>query len=93
MAALPEQQDRTNRSAIVMRVLALLTVAVSLVFFFALARPAGPHAQAQSTKTTTQQTVIGRDCLQCHRAIVQSFALDAHGKSAKFLKDLTRCEV
>jgi predicted CXXCH cytochrome family protein len=95
VAALPEQQDRTDLLAIIIRVLALLVVAVSLVFFFAFARPAGPHAQAQSTKTTTQQTIIGRDCLQCHRAIVQSFALDAHGKSAKFLKDsrAAKCEL
>ena len=31
--------------------------------------------------------MIGRDCQQCHRAIVESFALEIHGKSAKFLKD------
>src|SRR5258706_1952006 len=79
----------------VVRTLALLILAFSIAFFFALVRPGWPLAQAQSTKTSAQQSVIGRDCLQCHRAIVQSFALDAHGKSAKFLKDsrAAKCEL
>ncbi|MGQ0761321.1 MAG: DmsE family decaheme c-type cytochrome [Acidobacteriota bacterium] len=47
-----------------------------------------PSAKAQtSAARLSQQTVIGKDCQQCHRLIVQTFALDAHGKSAKFLKD------
>jgi predicted CXXCH cytochrome family protein len=44
-------------------------------------------AEVESTSLATQETVIGRDCLQCHRLVVQTFALNSHGKSAKFLKD------
>jgi predicted CXXCH cytochrome family protein len=95
VAPLPKQCDRTDPLSITLRVTALLVVAVVVGLFFAFARPAGPPAQAQSTKTSVQQTVIGRDCQQCHRVIVESFALDTHGKSAKFLKDsrAAKCEV
>jgi len=92
---LAEQEDRTVASSITIRVLGLLTVAGLAVFFFAFARPANPPAEAQSTKTVAQQTVIGKDCQQCHRVLVQSFALDTHAKSAKFLNDsrAAKCEV
>lgn len=46
--------------------------------------------QAQSTAQggqAVQQTVVGEKCMQCHKEVVQSFALDNHGKSAKFLKN------
>ena len=58
-----------------------------------------PPAAAQSAQTTArqapQQKIIGKDCQQCHRQIVQTFPLDPHGKSAKFLPDSrnTKCEV
>ncbi len=95
MAPLPEQDKRTDSLSIVTRIAALFIVAALVVFFFAFAKPVGPPAEAQSTRTMAQETVIGRDCQQCHRVIVQSFALDAHGKSAKFLKDSrgAKCEV
>jgi predicted CXXCH cytochrome family protein len=50
--------------------------------------------QTRSSVASTQGEVVGKDCLQCHRLVVQTFALDAHGKSAKFLKDTraARCE-
>src|SRR5262245_21168194 len=72
--------------------------AVGSVAFFWLANPsadassAGPP-QNQSTRAV-QQTIIGKDCQQCHRLIVQAFALDVHGKSAKFLTDArgAKCE-
>ncbi|MGH9927769.1 MAG: DmsE family decaheme c-type cytochrome [Pyrinomonadaceae bacterium] len=62
-----------------------------LAFVWPSKRPAEAKStesppQSQSTHTV-QQTIIGRDCQQCHRLIVQSFPLDAHGKSARFLKD------
>ncbi len=86
------------------RAVALSTVAVVFCLFLAWVIPSRPHAQAistgppaeaQSTKTVAQQTVVGKDCQQCHRVIVQSFALDTHGKSAKFLNDsrAAKCEV
>jgi len=50
--------------------------------------------ETESTASSNQAEVIGKDCLQCHRLVVQTFALDAHGKSAKFLKDTraAKCE-
>jgi predicted CXXCH cytochrome family protein len=41
----------------------------------------------ESNSPAIQETIIGRDCLQCHRLVVQTFAFNAHGKSAKYLKD------
>jgi len=92
---LPEQDKRTNALSIVTRIAALFIMAVLVVLFFAFAKPVGPPAEAQTAATAAQQTVVGKDCQQCHRIIVQSFALDTHGKSAKFLKDSrgAKCEV
>ncbi len=89
-----EQEDRTRASSIAIRVVALFIVAVFVFLFFGFAKPAGPPAEAQSSQTTTQQTVVGKDCQQCHRLVVQTFALDPHGKSAKFLQDSrgAKCE-
>ncbi len=91
---MPEQRNKTHALSLAIRLTALLTIAVVASLFVTFLKPAGPPVQAQSVKTTVQQTVIGRDCLQCHRAIVNSFALDLHGKSARFLKDsrAAKCE-
>jgi predicted CXXCH cytochrome family protein len=95
VAPLPDQAERTDASSIAIRVVALFVVAISVILLFAFAKPLGPPAEAQSTQTVAQQTVIGKDCQQCHRVIVASFALDTHGKSAKFLSDsrAAKCEV
>ena len=87
---MPEQPERTNNS-IVIRIIALLVFVAFVGLFYAFVWPTGPHAQAQSssppaqaksTPRPAQQTIIGKDCQQCHRAIVESFALEIHGKSA-----------
>ncbi len=83
---MPARENGANPSGTI-RVVALLSVIALAVTLLALARPSGSPTQAQSVKQSAQQTVIGRDCQQCHRLIVQTFPLDAHGKSAKFLKD------
>ena len=90
---MPEEPNRTHLS-LAIRLAALLTFAVVASLCQTFLKPAGPSVQAQSIKTTVQETVVGRDCLQCHRTIVNSFALDLHGKSAKFLKDsrAAKCE-
>lgn len=63
---------------------AILATSVALLLLLILK----PSARAQTATTqSAQQQVIGRDCQQCHRLIVQTFALDVHGKSAKFLSD------
>jgi predicted CXXCH cytochrome family protein len=86
VAPLPKKKNIIDRLAI-LRFAALVSVVALALALFALARPTESPAQAQSDRQSAQQTVIGRDCQQCHRLIVQSFPLDAHGKSAKFLKD------
>lgn len=91
---MPQERDRTHRLSFAIRLAALLIAAIVASVFQVSFKPAAPPVQAQSVRATVQETVVGRDCLQCHRAIVNSFALDAHGKSAKFLKDFraAKCE-
>src|SRR5262249_22046996 len=57
-----------------------------------LSKPATEAKSIYSRRETQptnsiQQAIIGKDCQQCHKLIVQTFPLDAHGKSARFLKD------
>src|SRR5258708_5027139 len=100
---MPEQQDRANPLSIV-RAVALSIVVGGVGFFLTFAWPPRPTGlaksteiplQTQTTRQYVQRTAIGRDCVQCHRVIVRSFELDAHGKSAKFLKDsrAANCEI
>lgn len=95
---MPNLHDRPFRSANTIRGIALVMV---LAFVALLPAPEGPAvapAQAQSAGQTVRQgaqpLVIGAKCRQCHKEVVESFALDAHGKSAKFLNDsrTTTCE-
>lgn len=90
-----ERENRTDALSIAMRVVALFVMAVFVVLFASFERRVDRPAEAQSVQTTAQQAVVGKDCQQCHRVIVQSFALDVHGKSAKFLTDSrgAKCEV
>lgn len=46
-----------------------------------------PNAYTQSTQTVVRQTAVGEKCVSCHRPYVNSFALEVHGKTAKFLND------
>jgi DmsE family decaheme c-type cytochrome len=94
----PEQRNRAIPSAIAIKAVAL-SIVVILVVFFTLVSPANPLVQAQSGATqAAHETVVGSECRECHEAShdrdVASFALDVHGKSAKFLKDAraARCE-
>ncbi len=95
---MPDQPDRTYPLSIAKRAVALLIVVAFASLFPAFVKPTARFAQAQSTgqavQQSAQQTVIGAKCAQCHKEVVQSFALDAHGKSAKFLTDsrATTCE-
>jgi predicted CXXCH cytochrome family protein len=74
------------------RIFILSLLALSTLAAVCLVSTVRQGAKAQSAQTTTaqqspQQKVIGRDCRQCHQVIVSAFALDAHGKSGKFLSD------
>ena len=93
---MPEERNRTRPLYLAIRLTALLIVGIVASLFQISLKPAEPQAQAQaqSIRTTVQEAVVGRDCLQCHRAIVNSFALDLHGKSGKFLRDArsAKCE-
>ena len=89
---MPEQHDRADSLSAVLRIaVTLLTAGAFFGLSFVFVGPAaGPPARAQSAG----QTVIGEKCQDCHENIVQSFALDLHGKSAKFLNDSldAKCE-
>jgi predicted CXXCH cytochrome family protein len=86
---LDQQTDRTVRSSTATRALPLLMVAAFVGLLLALARPAlTPKALAQSAPARpAQQTIIGRECQQCHSQEVETFPANVHGKSAKFLTD------
>src|SRR5262245_19493703 len=89
---MPEQHDRRDPAK---RAVALLIVVTFIGLSSALVGSAGPTTQTQSTgQQAVEQSVIGAKCQQCHKEIVQSYALDVHGKSAKVLKDsrATTCE-
>lgn len=99
-----EQPDRTN-SSIAARLIALLVFVAFVGLFYIFVWPVAPPARAQSPATsasqpqttarTAQQAAVGRNCRACHREIVESFALGAHGKAARFLKDsrAAACEI
>lgn len=95
MSRLP---DRTYPLSIAKRTIVLLFGVIFAGFLPAIVKPAGPSARAPArTKPaaqTVQQIVVGQKCQQCHKEIVESYALDAHGKSGKFLRDsrATTCE-
>ena len=99
---MPEERVRADSVSNTVRAFALLIVLAFVGLCLAFVWPSKPPAEAKSaesppqsqTTRTVQQTIIGRDCQQCHRLVVQTFALDAHGKSAKFLRDSrgAKCE-
>jgi len=86
-----QQHVRPN---LTIRAIALLIFVAFVSLFPTFVKHAGPKAQAPPTKQAVERTVIGAKCQQCHKEIVQSYALDVHGKSAKFLTDsrATTCE-
>ena len=95
--------DKTARTFITARIaatiVAALLTALSLTVWWQNT-PSTTAKIASATRITapsdsTQQNVIGRDCQQCHKLVVQTFPLDAHGKSAKFLTDsrAASCEI
>src|SRR5262245_9962490 len=77
------------------RVIVLLCLGATGIYLI-LFRTPGPAVQGQFqgpipakiTLASFQQPDVGRDCMRgCHNAIVEAFALEVHGKSAKFLSD------
>lgn len=92
---MPEQPDSKSPSTPA-RLIILLIVSACVGLVYVFMWPNGPHAQAQSSSSQAQTkptprpdylTIVGRDCQQCHRAIVEAFPMEIHGNSAKFLKD------
>ena len=88
-----QQLDRTHLLPISKRFVSLSIVAAFTCIVLVSVWSAVPTtAQTESTARQAEQQaaarpVVGAKCQQCHKEIVQSFALDVHGKSAKFLKD------
>ena len=83
---MPEQLMESSRRIIRVGVICALIALVPLGLFIVSVPTAGPPAQAQSALAAKLSTV-GQTCVSCHRAYVQSFALEVHGKTAKFLTD------
>ena len=101
MARVPKQRNSSNPSPLTFKAVAVIILAIFGGLIFIFVSPAGPPARAQSTEGAQQavdKTRIGWECKECHEAThdrnVESFALDAHGKSGKFLTDsrATKCE-
>ena len=93
MARVPE--DRADSALPNLRTLSLFIIAVvGLGLTLLWSKPPAQARSAPLPNESGQQNVVGKDCQQCHRLIVQTFALDAHGKSAKFLSDSrgAKCE-
>ena len=93
---MPEQKESANALSIVIWAVVALLIVVTLVglspalsgSFPAQAQSiGGPTSQTQSSQTVARQTTVGEKCVSCHRAYVNSFGLEVHGKTAKFLGD------
>ena len=91
---MPEQEVRADSVSNTVRGLALLILLALVGPCLAILWPGRPPAQAKSTEPPpaqssrqTAQQAVGAKCVSCHRPYVESFALEAHGKSAKFVKD------
>ena len=84
---MPEQRDEKARLSAATWAAAPLIMLAFAGLFHSFVGNAGTPARAQSTGQAARPTVIGRDCQQCHAPEVESFPLNIHGKSGKFLKD------
>jgi len=91
---LPEQEDRTRASVVIGALVALFTV-VAFVSVFSdwpdshpvQAQSVTATTQTQSANLSAQPAAVGVKCVSCHRPYVNSFLLEIHGKTAKFLSD------
>ncbi len=84
---MPEHRQKKAHLTTAKWAVVSLTVAAIVGLLYAFAGHAGAPALAQSTGRVARQTVIGRDCQQCHAPEVESFPMNVHGKSARFLTD------
>jgi DmsE family decaheme c-type cytochrome len=70
----------------------LLVVVTAAILFRVYVGPSAAPSLAQSsardaaTGRAPGEADVGKQCTGCHDNVVESFALDMHGKSAKFLK-------
>ena len=84
------EPDRAGASHFARRALTLSLLAAAMsasLVVYLLESPAAAQSTQTIARQSPQQKIVGKDCQQCHRLIVQTFPLDAHGKSAKFLTD------
>ena len=85
---MPQQKDTAFSVPKTARALALtLTFVCGLCLAYVFRGKPVVQAQSSTTPSPTQQTSVGANCVSCHRAYVQSFALEVHGKAGKFLSD------
>ena len=90
------QTDQRQSLPNILRAITVLVLIVVLVLLFTSFRSAESPAQAQSGASRTQmqssrqaveQSQVGVKCVSCHRPYVNSFLMETHGKTAKFLND------
>src|SRR6267142_4245077 len=97
------QTDQRQSLPNILRAITVLVLVAGLVLLFTSFWSADPPAQAQSITSRTQvqssrqaveQSQVGVKCVSCHRPYVNSFLMETHGKTAKFLNDsrATMCE-
>src|SRR5947209_17590374 len=86
---MPQKSRKSVSLSIFLRTIALFIVLVIFGMIHLFTGTAGSPTQAQSAVAgqAVQQAESGSKCRRCHKATVESFGLDLHGKSAKFLKD------
>jgi len=63
----------------------LIAIFTGILFIF-LGKDISPPAFSQSSQQPVTQAEIGKDCAKCHKAIVEGFGNNSHGKSAKFIE-------
>jgi predicted CXXCH cytochrome family protein len=81
------QPNQSHSSQNVLRAISAFAILLVIASVVVLFRAAEPKVEAQSTASVTQGNAVGVKCVSCHRAYIESFLLETHGKSAKSLND------
>ncbi len=90
------RQNKTNNVSLnAARSIKNLIIAVFLcILLVFVGQNVFPPALSQSMTQPAEKTPAGKNCKACHSAVVESFGLNIHGKSAKFMEgtEAASCE-
>lgn len=98
---MPEQRETTDASPVAIWTLVALLVVITFAGPFSVSLDSTAQAQSNTGVAVQSQTqtakamvptVVGAKCVSCHRPYVESFLLETHGKTAKFLNDSRAAE-